>query len=127
MNILKGIGAVLAGIIFIVVTHNITDFVLEELGIFTPRDQKFDTTWMVVTATVYRCFFTVVGGYITAALAPNRPMLHAVILGVTGTVAGTIAAIVTIPMNLGPAWYPVALAVLALPCTWLGGKLRSRT
>src|SRR5467141_4788186 len=34
MNPLKGIGAVLAGIVFIVVTHTVTDLVLESLGFF---------------------------------------------------------------------------------------------
>lgn len=126
MNTLKGIGAILAGMIFIVFSHTATDFVLESLGIFTPPDQGFHTTWMVVTATIYRCLYTVIGGYITAALAPGRPMRYVVILGLIGLVLGTIAAIVTIPMKLGPAWYPIALAVLALPCTWLGGKLRTR-
>jgi hypothetical protein len=125
MNILKGIGAVLAGIVFIVVTHTVTDLVLEKLGIFTPPDQGFDITWMVVTATIYRSIYTVGGGYLTAALAPNRPMLHAVILGLFGIVASTAGAIVTIPRHLGPNWYPIALIVLALPCTWLGGKLRT--
>ena len=70
MNILRGIGALLAGMIFIVVTHTLTDLVLEKLGIFTPPTQDFNTTWMVVTALVYRCVYTVGGGYITAALAP---------------------------------------------------------
>ena len=126
MNTLKGIGAILAGMIFIVFSHTATDFVLESLGIFTPPDQGFHTTWMVVTATIYRCIYTVIGGYITAALAPSRPMRYVVILGLIGLVLGTIAAIVTIPMKLGPAWYPIALAVLALPCTWLGGKLETR-
>jgi len=126
VTILKGIGAILAGMIFIVVTHAGTDFVLESLGRFKPPSQGFHTTWMVVTATIYRCFYSVVGGYITAALAPTRPMLHAVILGLIGLVVGSIAAIVTIPMGIAPAWYPIALALLALPCTWLGGKLRTK-
>lgn len=125
MNILKSIGAILAGMIFIVATHSLTDFVLESLGIFTQPSEGFHTTWMVVTATIYRSIYTIIGGYITAALAPNRPLLHAVILGAIGTLAATYAAIVTIPMNIAPAWFPIALAVLALPCTWLGGKLRS--
>ena len=126
MTILRGIGAVLAGVIFIVVSHSATDFVLEARGIFTPPSQGFHTTWMVVTATIYRCIYTVVGGYLTAALAPNRPMDYTLALGVIGIVAGTLAAIVTIPMSIAPAWYPIALAVLALPCTWLGGKLKTR-
>ena len=126
MNILKGIGAVLAGIVFIVVTHTVTDLVLEKLGIFTPPEQGLHITWMVVTATIYRSIFTVGGGYLTAALAPDRPMLYAVILGLFGIVASTAGAIVMIPRDLGPTWYPIALIVLALPCTWLGGKLKTR-
>jgi hypothetical protein len=126
MNILKGIGAILAGIVFIIATHTVTDFVLESLGIFTQPSEGFHTTWMVVTATIYRSIYTIAGGYITAALAPNPPMRYVMILGIIGTVAGILAAIVTIPMEIAPAWYPIALAILALPCTLLGGKLRTR-
>jgi hypothetical protein len=125
MDIVKGIGAILAGFIFIVVTHTGTDFVLHKLGIFPPPEQGFYITWMVVTATVYRSIYTVVGGYITAALAPEPRMRYVWILGLIGLALSTLAAIVTIPMKLGPAWYPIALAVLALPCVWLGGKLRT--
>jgi hypothetical protein len=126
MNIWKGIGAILAGMIFIVVSHTGTDFVLEKLGIFTPPSEGFHTTWMVMTATIYRCLFTVVGGYITAALAPNPPMRYVMILGIIGLVLCILGAIVTIPMKIAPAWYPIVLAVTAFPCTWLGGVLRRR-
>lgn len=116
----------LAGFVFIFVTHSGTDFLLESLGIFTPPTQRFDTTWMVVTALVYRIIFSIAGCYLTAWLAPSRPMLHALILGSIGLVLSTAAAIVTIPMDLGPAWYPISLAVVSLPCGWLGGKLYER-
>jgi hypothetical protein len=125
MNILKGGAAILAGIIFIVVTHNATDFVLEAAGIFPPRDQGLHITWMVITATIYRTIFTVAGAYLTAALAPEPRMRYVVILGIIGLALGTLGAIVTIPMKLGPVWYPIALAVLAFPSVWLGGKLRT--
>jgi len=126
MNVLKGIGAILAGMVFIVVSHAGTDFVLESLGIFTQPSEGFHTTWMVVTATIYRSIYTVVGGYITAALAPIPKMPYVLILGIIGVVAGTVGAIVTIPMNIAPIWYPIALVVLGLPCVLLGGKLRTR-
>ena len=126
MNVLKGIGAILAGMIFIIVTHTGTDFVLESLGIFTQPSEGFHTTWMVVTATIYRSIYTVAGGYITAALAPNPPLRYVLILGIIGLALGTLGAVVTIPMGIAPIWYPIALAVLALPCVWLGGKLRTR-
>ncbi|MCM3905886.1 MAG: hypothetical protein ND866_29705 [Pyrinomonadaceae bacterium] len=126
MNVLKGFGAILAGMIFIVVSHAGTDFVLESLGIFTQPNEGFHTTWMVVTATIYRSIYTVAGGYITAALAPTPKMRYVVILGIIGVVASTLGAIATIPMKIAPIWYPMALVVLALPCVWLGGKLRTK-
>ncbi len=123
MNILKRIGAVLAGLIFIVITHNAVDLILEKTGIFTPFEQGFHTTWMVVTATVYRTILSIAGCYVTAALAPSRPVLHAMILGGIGFVLSGIAAIVTIPLDWGPAWYPIALIVLSPVCGWVGGKI----
>ena len=126
MNILKSIGAVLAGLIFIGVTHNLVDFILESLGIFTPTTVRFDTPWMVITATIYRTILSIVGCYLTGLLAPSRPMLHAMILGFIGLVLSTAAAIVTIPLDWGPAWYPVALVIVTLPCAWIGGKLAER-
>ena len=125
MKILQGIGAILAGVVFIIVTHTATDFVLESLGIFTPPSEGFHTTWMVVTATIYRSIFVIAGGYITAALAPKPTMRYVLILGIIGIVMSSLGAIATIPLGISPAWYPIALVVLSLPCVWLGGKLRT--
>ena len=44
-----------------------------------------------------------------------------------GFVIGTAGAIATIPLHLGPAWYPIAIAATALPCAWLGGRLQGRS
>lgn len=78
MKVLKGIGAVLAGLVFIVVSHSLTDLILESLGIFPPPGGGYLVAWMAVVATIYRSILTVAGAYITAALAPERPMLYAV-------------------------------------------------
>jgi hypothetical protein len=126
MNVLKSIGAVFAGIVFIFVTHSGVDLILESLGIFTPPTERFDTTWMVVAAAIYRTILSIAGCFVTGVLAPTRPMLHSLILGFIGLFLSTAAAVVTIPMDLGPAWYPIALAVLAVPCAWLGGLLAER-
>lgn len=122
-NIFKSIGAVLAGVITIVALSVGTDFVLESLGIFTPPDQGFFTPWMLMLALVYRCIYAVAGGYVTAMLAPNRPMRLAIILGLIGIVASTLGAIVM--WDRSAHWYPIALIITALPCTWLGGKLKN--
>ncbi len=64
--------------------------------------------------------------YLTARLAPCAPMRRAMIGGLIGTVLATAGAGATVPMDLGPAWYPIALAVTALPLFWLGGALYRR-
>src|SRR5207302_9743954 len=60
---------------------------------------------------------------LTAKYAPDAPMRHAMALGVVGLIVGAAGAIATIPTHLGPAWYPIALVLTALPCAWLGGPL----
>src|SRR5829696_5695293 len=126
MNTLKSIGAVFAGLIFIFVTHSGVDLILESLGIFTPPTQRFETPWMLVTATIYRTLLSIAGCFMTGFLAPSRPMLHALVLGFIGLALSTAAAVVLIPMDLGPAWYPIALALLSVPCAWIGGLLAER-
>ena len=126
MKTLQSIGAVVAGLIFIVASHSAVDFIFESTGIFTPPDRGFHTTWMVVTATVYRAILSAIGSFLTALLAPSQPMKHAVILGLIGLAVGTAAAIIVIPMNISPAWYPIALAILAVPSAWIGGLVAER-
>ena len=127
MNILKSILAVFAGLVFIFITHSGTDFILESLGIFTPPTQRFDTPCMLWTAIAYRAVFSVIGCWITAKLAPRRPMLHAMILGAIGVVLSIVGVIVNINLDLGANWYPVALVIISLPCAWLGGKMATRS
>ncbi|MGB8216689.1 MAG: hypothetical protein WCE94_05230 [Candidatus Methanoperedens sp.] len=121
--IFKSVGAILAGFIAVFVLSIGTDFVLETLGVFPPPGTVF-TPWMLMLALVYRCAYTVVGGYVTAMLAPDRPMRHAIILGIIGIIAATLGA--AAGWNLSQHWYPIALIVTGLPCTWLGGKLKTK-
>jgi hypothetical protein len=50
-------------------------------------------------------------------------MGHALALGGVGVVVSIAGAIIM--RGAGPPWYPLALVVLAMPCAWLGGKLRN--
>lgn len=121
-NILKSIGAVVAGFFTVVLFSIGTDLALEAVGIFPRPDvEGLFVTWMLALAFVYRTLFTILGGYVTARLAPQKPMKHAIILGLVGMVVGTLGAIAA--WDLSPHWYPIALVVAALPSTWFGGKL----
>ena len=121
----KSIISIFTGFVAVVILSTVTDKILESTGIFPPLSEPLAyTPSMLAVALVYRCIFTVVGGYITVRLAPDRPMRHAIILGCVGIAAGTIGVVYA--WNFSPEhWYPIALVLTALPCTWLGGKLGS--
>lgn len=124
MNIVKSIGAILAGLVFIIVSHTVTDKIFEGLGVLPQPEEGLHHPALLTFALAYRLVLSVVGCYIAAYLAPSLPMLHALILGGIGFIATGIIAVLIIPLGLSPAWYPIALSVLALPCGWAGGKIR---
>ena len=118
----KSIWAIAAGVIFIVIVSTLADAVLHAVGVYPPSDQPIDDK-LSLLATSYRFAIGVAGAWLTARLAPSQPMKHVLILGVVGTIMGTIGVIATWNMGLGPRWYPIALAVLALPQCWAGGRI----
>lgn len=124
MYTLKSIWSVVAGFLTVVALSVGTDYVLETLGVFPPQSEPAAyTAGLLMVALIYRCVYTIAGGYVTAWIAPNRSMRHAIVLGFVGIVAGTIGVVVA--WELSPQhWYPIALVVTALPCTWLGGRMR---
>jgi hypothetical protein len=81
---------------------------METLGIFPPADQGLYITWMLVAALVYRSIYAVAGGYVTARLAPDQPIRHAIILGIIGMVASVLGAIagwdLLLLLCLAPGW-----------------------
>jgi len=121
-QILRSIGAVLAGFIFIGITHTGTDAILENIEVL-PKGNLHVATGLVLLVIGYRAVLSLIGCYITAWLAPNNPLKHALALGIVGVVLSIVGAIVTANMNLGPSWYAWTLVAIALPIAWLGGKL----
>lgn len=121
----RSIVAIVAGVLVIFVLSLGTDAVLHATGVYPPWFQYMPDS-LFALATAYRSVYSVLGAYLTARLAPRRPMLHAVILGVVGVVLSTLGAIGTWNKGpeFGPRWYPLALIVLSLPLSWIGGKLR---
>jgi surface polysaccharide O-acyltransferase-like enzyme len=124
-HLLRSIGAIVAGFLVIVVLSVATDIVMHATGIYPPWFQYMPDS-LFLLATAYRAIYSVLGSYVTARLAPDRPMRHALILGVIGVVLSTVGAIGTWNQGreLGPKWYPLTLVVISLPLAWLGGKMR---
>jgi hypothetical protein len=122
----RSIVAVLVGMIVGIVATIASDVVLHEIGVFPPWGASMvGYDGALGFAVVYRAIYGIAASYTIARLAPDRPMLHALVGGALGLVVGIVGAVVTWNKGaaFGPHWYPLALIVLAMPQAGAGGKL----
>lgn len=122
-NIGLSILAVIVGMVVAYILTRVTDSVLHKVGFFPPVGDWISTKPLAVAAA-YRSVFVIFGSYVVALLAPRNPMRHALISGAIGVIPTVIGTFITWNLGLGAHWYPLALIVAALPCAWVGGKLR---
>jgi len=123
-RLLASIGSIVAGLLVIVALSLGTDSLLHATGIYPPWFQPMSAPLWVL-AIAYRIIYGIAGGYITARLAPDRPMRHAIALGVIGVVLSTAGAVANWNKGAayGPHWYPLALIAISLPTCWAGARL----
>jgi hypothetical protein len=123
----RSVVAVLVGMAVAIALTLVTDLVLQKMHIFPPRGERMSDR-LLLLATAYRTVYGIAAGYLTAYLAPYRPIAHALVGGAFGFAASLAGAVATwnVSAAYGPHWYPVALVVLALPQAWLGGWLCAR-
>src|SRR5262245_49169076 len=100
-NTKKSILAVVAGLLVIIVVTTLVDVLLHAVGVFPHVDVPIDDR-LAAIATSYRIVISIAGAYLTARLAPERPMKHALILGVVGTFLGLLGVVATWGKGLGP-------------------------
>ncbi|HUL80035.1 MAG TPA: hypothetical protein VL691_22410 [Vicinamibacteria bacterium] len=123
----RSLGAVFAGFVAVVVLSVGTDAALHATGVFPPWGQAMSDA-LFLLSTAYRTAYGVVASYVTARLAPARPMAHALAGGVLGLAVATAGAVATwnAGPQFGPHWYPLALIATVLPCAWAGATLYLR-
>ncbi len=92
---LRSIGAVVAGLLFIFVVTTIIDVVMHATGVFSPWGKPMSDA-LFGLATAYRIVVSMTGCWIAARLAPDRPMGHALALGVSALSSARSA-----PQSLG--------------------------
>lgn len=117
----RSIGAVVVGILANVVIALPIDFALHAFGIYPAPGGEPMSNALCALAFSYRVVAAVVGGYLTAWIAPQNPRKHTVVLGWIGTALATTGAIAM--WGVGPAWYPLALIAIAVPASAWGGSL----
>jgi MFS-type transporter involved in bile tolerance (Atg22 family) len=126
VRILKGIGAVLGGFMAVALLSVGIDTVLETAGILPRPDKGLWDTQLLILVLAYRSLITVGGGWLTARWAPYAPLRHALVLAVIGFVVALLGVMMNRRFHMGPDWYPIALAVEAIPLVMLGAWLRVR-
>lgn len=118
----RSVGAVAAGVLIVIVATTAVDILLHAVGVFPGMGQPLDNA-LSLLASSYRLVITVGAAWLTARLAPAAPMKHAMALGIIGTLLGLVGVVATWNLGLGPHWYPISLAVLAIPECWAGAKI----
>jgi hypothetical protein len=121
-NVGRSVWAIVAGFLVVVLLSIGTDAVLHAAGIF-PALGKRMSDGLFIPATAYRTIFGVLGSYVTARLAPSKPMKHAMIGAAIGFGLATVGAVATWNKDLGPHWYPMALILTVFPTAWIGAKI----
>lgn len=124
-TLFKSIGAILAGFFTGAILSIGTDFLMEKQGVMSPENFKQTAPAIIFLVIVYRFIFNVIGCYITARLAPNKPMKHVIIIGIIGTVLSILGTIAMWDKAL-PV-YNIAIILISLPSAWLGGQLFLKT
>jgi hypothetical protein len=121
---MKSVLAVVAGLVVTIVLSTGVDLLVVKTGIFPAKSaDNTDLHWAIITT--YRAVIAIFGCWVTARLAPSRPMMHALIAGGIGMTLAVLGAIFAWGKGpqFGPHWYAIAVALTALPCAWIGGKL----
>jgi hypothetical protein len=118
----RSIAAVFAGLVATFAVTTAVDVALHATRVYPPFGQRMSDV-LFVLALAYRIPLDVAGSALAARLAPDRPLRHALALGVVGLALATVGAIAM--GDQGPAWYAVANVVIALPCAIAGGWLVS--
>lgn len=121
---IRSIAAVVSGFILVTVLSIGADVALMGLApeAFGP-DGHTRSGPVLLVVVVYVALFTVIGGYVTAAIASHRPIAHALSLGALGLIAGVAGTAAN--WDSAPAWYHAAVLLQVMPSAWLGGYLQA--
>lgn len=114
---MKSVVAIFSGFMLVVLLSVATD------ALFFGRTETGISDQRLSLALAYRCLYAIAGSYVAAAMAPNRPLVHALVLGGVGVALAIAGAVMN--WDRGQHWYPLALIVTALPCAWVGGRIHA--
>ena len=123
--IARSVGAVVLGFVLIGALSGGTSYVMSQFipGFFQPGTQ-ITSAPLLLGVMSYVAVYAVFGCWLTARLAPRRPMLHALVLGALGLALNVVGTVQR--WDHAPAWYHALALALVMPYAWAGGRIRER-
>ncbi|HLA96360.1 MAG TPA: hypothetical protein VK612_11615 [Pyrinomonadaceae bacterium] len=116
-QILRSVFAVIVGLLLAIILSMVTDYIIERaIGrLLLSNGELF-------ISLIYRVVYAIFASYVTAVLAPSRPMLHALIPGIVGMIPWLLGMFMM--WNVVPKWFMPTGLVTSILFAWIGGKLR---
>jgi hypothetical protein len=111
-------GYVATGVL-VVITDSISAALIPGFRTLTEPPMKY-----LVVTLVTDFIYSIVGGYICAAIAAAQAHGATIGLMIFGELMGIASAIFS--WNMQPHWFAIALLILYPPGVWIGYKLRPR-
>lgn len=124
----RSIWAVAAAFLLVIPVTLGIDHIFHVTGVYPPSNVPMTEVGQYLLALSYRIALGVFAAWLTARLAPWKPMKHVWIqagIGQVITILGIIPA-AQHPEKFGALWYPVVLALTVIPTAWAGGQLYLR-
>jgi hypothetical protein len=123
----RSIAAIAAALVANATASLAIDQLFYTIDVYPPWGQPMYEPELNLLALSYRIVLGIGAGWLVARLAPSAPVRHANVLGVIATVLSTLGAIFALTQkDFGPAWYPIALALLSYPTVRLGAAWHER-
>jgi hypothetical protein len=129
MTMLRRIGSVLLGLVVILLLVGMTDAILEKLfpTQFVNADGGYAIPGLPLVAFIIGSVFVYagVGGYLTAKIAPQSPLAHALALGALLLLISLAFAIAN--PHQQPLWYLLTSTLFLILGCMVGGGLKARS
>ena len=122
LDIGRGAVAVIAGYAAMVVLVIISSVLLA--AFFPGESAEAPTQAYIVGNLICGFIAAMIGGWITASVAAQRPLLHASVL-VAAIVGIGVFTMTSEPRPGEPAWYPAVIVAIGAAGAFLGGLLRA--
>lgn len=117
----RSILAIVVGFVLTGALNVGTNAALAHAGVIPASGPTTDTVTLLIICA-YVAAFGILGCYVTARLAPRRPLLHALVLGGLA-LAMSIPATIAV-WNDTPAWFNLYNLIAIMPYAYIGGRIR---